>query len=111
MAHGLHTYRAIIERWVDGDTVELRVDLGFNTWHEGTFRLAGINTPERGRDGWAEATAAANSAAPVGTEVTASVGKPDKYGRWLVTLLMDGDEDTLNQQLIDAGYAKPYRTH
>ncbi len=39
-------YRAIVENVVDGDTVDLTVDLGFRIQIRDRFRLSGINTPE-----------------------------------------------------------------
>ena len=44
-------YKAEILRIVDGDTVDVRIDLGFNMWHKCRVRLMGINAPEsRTRD-------------------------------------------------------------
>lgn len=43
----LYHYRAEIERVVDGDTVQVSIDLGFHTWRKGeTLRLARIDAPE-----------------------------------------------------------------
>lgn len=103
----VYLYHAVVVRWVDGDTVDLRVDCGFYLWMEGRFRLYGVNTPERGQPGWSEATAFCASMAPPGTHVTASTYKAaDKYGRWLANLYV-GDE-MLNYALVHAGHAKPY---
>jgi len=44
-------YKASLDRVVDGDTVDLNLDLGFNVWHKVRVRLNGVNTPEsRTRD-------------------------------------------------------------
>ena len=44
-------YKVEILRVVDGDTVDVRIDLGFNVWHKCRVRLLGINAPEsRTRD-------------------------------------------------------------
>ena len=44
-------YGVEILRVVDGDTVDVRIDLGFNVWHKCRVRLMGINAPEsRTRD-------------------------------------------------------------
>jgi micrococcal nuclease len=100
-------YKAAVDRWVDGDTVDLYVDLGFHTYIKTRFRLYGINTPERGEDLWREATDRAESLAPVGTDVTIDVFKTaDKYGRWLVNIHI-GDT-TVNDSLVAAGFAVPY---
>lgn len=42
----VHTYNAELLRVIDGDTVELMVDLGFNVTYRATFRLYGVNAPE-----------------------------------------------------------------
>lgn len=59
-----YSYKAKLGRVVDGDTVWLDVDLGFNIWAHLGFRLEGINTPEvvgpalllemRNSGGWAQ---------------------------------------------------------
>jgi len=43
----LYTYKAIVERVVDGDTLLLRIDLGFQVWKEQRVRLAEIDAPEK----------------------------------------------------------------
>jgi len=42
----MHEYSAKVERWVDGDTVDLDIDLGFDIRYNQRVRLYGINTPE-----------------------------------------------------------------
>lgn len=85
----------------------MAVDVGFGATFNLDFRLHGLDTPERGRPGYREATARANELAPVGAEVTAYTFKADKYGRYLVVIgLPNGD--TVNQTLIDEGLAVPY---
>jgi micrococcal nuclease len=103
-----YNYMATIERWVDGDTVWLTVDLGFRMTTRQAFRLAGIDTPERGQDGYAAATARANELAPVGMHLPIATYKnPDKFGRWLVDLYLDSG-GTVNEKLIDEGFAVAY---
>jgi micrococcal nuclease len=103
-------------RWVDGDTVDLRVssvhDFGFRFRYgftfEDRFRLFGVNTPERGQPGWAEATAACVAFAPVGSTVYVETHKDsrDKYGRWLADIYVNGS--SLNLHLIAEGLAALY---
>lgn len=53
-----YDYAVTLLRVVDGDTVDLRVDLGFHLEaRKLRFRILGINTPERGYVGWAACTA------------------------------------------------------
>ena len=106
-------YAAEIVRWVDGDTVDLKVSLGFGASWESRFRLYGIDTPERGQPGYTEATAFCNGAAPVGATVTIRSYKPeamrqDKYGRWLAEITPRAAVTTVNDALIGAGLAVPY---
>lgn len=102
-----YRYKAAIDRWVDGDTVDLYVDLGFHIYAKTRFRLYGIDTPERGQALWAEAGDHAELMAPVGTDVTIEVYKDaDKYGRWLANILVDGE--SVNRSLVAAGLAVPY---
>ena len=102
-----YIYKAVIDRWVDGDTVWMTVDLGFRIASSTAFRLYGINTPERGQPGYAEATARAESLAPAGSAVTAKTYKnPDKYGRWLVEVF--AKDIIVNQRLVTEGLAVAY---
>lgn len=102
-----YRYKAAIDRWIDGDTVDLYVDLGFHIYAKTRFRLYGIDTPERGHALWGAATDHAELMAPVGTDVQIDVFKDaDKYGRWLVNIRV-GDE-CVNDSLVAAGLAVPY---
>ena len=112
----MYEYRAEVLRWVDGDTVDLLVDLGFTILVSTRFRLLGIDTPETNRRASREAglaaTAFAESLAPVGSVVLVRSTKTGKYGRWLATVYpMGGDGDPLvsvNDALVEAGHARVY---
>jgi len=104
----MYEYSATVVRWVDGDTVDLRVDLGFRMFTETRFRLHGIDTPERGESFYSEATALANETAPVGSLVHIHTYKnPDKYGRWLVEITTE-QSNSVSNALLGAGYADVY---
>ena len=51
-----YTYKAKLVRCVDGDTMDVDVDLGFHLTARIRCRLLGVNTPERGRPDFARAT-------------------------------------------------------
>ena len=102
-----YIYNANVVRWIDGDTVELDVDLGFRLNYRDHFRLDGIDTAERGKPLAAEATALANSLAPVGSSVAIATTKGDKYGRWL-TVIWPDEGVPVNVALVEAGLAQPY---
>jgi micrococcal nuclease len=117
------TYRAQALRVIDGDTLELFVDLGFRNYKRDIFRLRGINTPElhaAEADTRAKALAAktrlAELVAPVlmapslagpwSLKITTQPD-PEKYGRWLIEIETEGAV-AVNTTLIAEGLAVPY---
>lgn len=107
-----YNYKAEVLHITDGDSVRLFMDYGFKEFAEKDFRLYGIDTPERGQQGWAEATAYLKSILPLGAEVVFRSykpelhPKPDSFKRWLVDLYY-GDLH-INQALLDSGHAVVY---
>lgn len=100
---------AVVTKIVDGDTVDLLVDLGFSIAHEIRVRLAGINTPERGQGGWQEATDYLTQLTPAGAAVVVKTYKSkDKYGRFVADIYKPGDLTTVNDRMLLAQVAKPY---
>lgn len=110
----MYKYEATVRRWVDGDTVDVDIDLGFGLiFHNQRIRLYGIDAYEsRTRDldekekGLA-ATAFVNEMAPVGSKVTLITYKEGKYGRILGEIFIDGDTN-LNMLLTEKGHAERY---
>jgi micrococcal nuclease len=106
----MYEYKAKLIRVVDGDTVCLHVDLGFRLYAELDFRLAGINAPEL--TGPKADVAAATRAKQylesllVG-QLTITTDRPDKYGRWLVTIYVPTGESA-NQLMVSSGNAVVY---
>lgn len=107
-----YEYEATVLRVVDGDTVDMSVDLGFRVNMRDRFRLTGINAPERGQEGWAVATAALQNMLPVNARVRIQTAHPstrdpkDKYGRWLATIFASALN--VNQAMLDQGHAMEY---
>ena len=91
-------------RVVDGDTVELCIDMGNHTRWQGKFRLYGIDTPER-QAGLEAARFVQETLITQGITYAES-HKPDKYGRWLVTIVCSGKN--LSGELVSRGLAKQY---
>jgi micrococcal nuclease len=113
----MYNYRAKLARVVDGDTVRFNVDLGFYLTVNLDCRLQHVNTPERGKPGWEEATAeltrllTAPSAGFVTPEgwVNITTSKSDKYGRWLVVInSVDPQFASANELLIRNGFGVRY---
>jgi micrococcal nuclease len=100
-------YTAIVDNVVDGDTIDLSIDLGFDIWHKARVRLIGLDTPEK----WYNYGKVVSSYVREKLEfeqVEISSTKPDKYGRYLVELYLKGSDETFNKHLIDIGMAKSY---
>ena len=100
-------YSAIVENVVDGDTVDLSIDLGFDIWHNIRVRLIGIDTPEKWFD-YGKVVKQYVKQSLEGKEITIKTEKADKYGRYLVEVYLSGFRDSFNQHLIDVGMAKSY---
>jgi endonuclease YncB( thermonuclease family) len=103
----MYTYRAVVDNVVDGDTVDLSVDLGFDVWFKTRVRLNNIDTPEK----WFEYGKVVKryvQQSLQGKEVTLTSTKQDKYGRYLVEIFLSGFRDSFNQHLVDHNMAKAY---
>ena len=110
----MHEYNAIVRRVVDGDTMDVTLDLGFDILYNNRIRLYGINTPEsRTRDleekklGLA-AKDRVKELCPVGSSVIIKTTKEGrgKYGRILGEIFV-GDVN-INKQLVAEGHAVEY---
>lgn len=97
----------IVSRIIDGDSLVVEVDLGYRVWHRTHIRLLGIDSPERGEVGWAEARDHLAQLAPADTPCIVQTVREDKYGgRWLATVQVAGVDLAAAQ--LAGGYAAPY---
>ncbi len=110
-----------INRVLDGDTIDVTIDLGFDLYKKERVRVAGVDTPEkRTRNleekalgieatNWLkeklEGAINGDDELSVRTEL---VGGTGKYGRLLGWLYCGDDSVSLNEQMIAEGYALPY---
>ena len=110
-----------INRVVDGDTIDVTIDLGFDLYKKERVRIAGVDTPEkRTRDkeekvlgidatnwlkGKLEEAIKGDDELTIRTELKGGVGK---YGRLLGWLYIGDVELSLNEQMITEGYAWAY---
>ena len=110
-----------INRVVDGDTIDVTIDLGFDLYKKERVRVAGVDTPEKrtknleekalGLDATAwlkeklEETIKGDEELTVRTELHGGVGK---YGRLLGWLYVGDSDLSLNEQMITEGYAWAY---
>ena len=104
----MYEYRAKLDRAVDGDTLDLDVDLGFKMAFNARFRLVGIDTPEvRGpeREDGLKATEWIRER--LGDREFTIVTEKDstgKYGRYLATIFVDGVN--VNKEMVELGIAE-----
>ena len=111
-----------INRVLDGDTIDVTIDLGFDLYKKERVRIAGVDTPEkRTRDleekalgidatNWLKKKLE-DTIAGEGDELairTELVGGMGKYGRLLGWLYINEDTVSLNEQMITEGYAWEY---
>lgn len=112
----VYRYRARLLRLIDGDTLDVEVDLGFRTHVRTPLRLLGLNAPElsiqAGRDAlsWVSQWMAGTG---VATNLVIDSAKDgdwsgDKYGRWLATV-WDEQGRCLNDDLLASGHAVPMK--
>lgn len=101
-----YTYRATLVRLVDADSAIFAVDVGFRFRAEVPVRLLGLNAPERYTAAGKVATAWVSAWFERHPEIILSTEKdPEKYGRWLGTVVGADDGEVLNAELIGAGHA------
>ena len=117
-----YNFRVVkIDKVVDGDTIDVTIDLGFDLYKKERVRIAGVDTPEKrtrnleekelGIDAtnWLkkelEDVLAGDDELIVRTELHGGVGK---YGRLLGWLYVGDEELSLNEQMITQGYAHAY---
>jgi len=110
-------YKCKLVRVVDGDTIDVNIDLGFSVWHKARVRMLGIDTPEsRTRNLEEKAMGLASKARlkemlkGCQVDLECSKGK-GKFGRVLATVWTTdkvGERINVNDQLCVEGYARPY---
>ncbi len=111
-----YLYKAQVERVIDGDTLLLRIDLGFQVWKQQRIRLAAIDAPPidepEGEKAWRYAL---NQLARA-SFVMVKTNKIDVYGRYVGHVFYSLKEESpdevfgngryLNQELVDEGLAR-----
>ena len=109
----MYYYKVEILRVVDGDTVDVRMDLGFNVWHKCRVRLMGINAPEsRTRDkeekkrGLAAKQWLINTLDSAQADIEMKSHGSGKYGRILGEIYIN--DININQLMVSEGHAVKY---
>jgi len=121
----MYEYKAIVDRVVDGDTIDCTIDLGFSVWKKIRVRMEGINAPEsRTRDLKEKERGLAAKARLVeileynNNHCVLQVSGVGKYGRALAAVIVDSlspvstetsiTKINVNKQLIKEGHGVEY---
>ena len=106
-----------VSKVVDGDTIDVEIDLGFDISFSSRVRLAGIDTPESRTTDKMEKALGLESKEYLKKAIDASktvviktekMDSSEKYGRILGWLFLDGSKVSVNEQMIADGYAWGY---
>ena len=110
-----------INRVLDGDTIDVTIDLGFDLFKKERVRVAGVDTPEKRTRNLEEKALGIDATNWLKkqledtikgdeelTDRTELVGGTGKYGRLLGWLYINEDTVSLNEQMITEGYAHAY---
>jgi micrococcal nuclease len=106
-----------VENVVDGDTIDVVIDLGFDIMFASRVRLAGIDTPESRTKDLKEKALGLESKEYLKKHLkdaksvvikTEKMNSSEKFGRILGWIYVDGDTESLNDKMINDGYAWGY---
>lgn len=104
----MYEYKATVLRVVDGDTVDIEIDLGFTVSVRQRVRLQGLNAAEHNTSAGVEAKKYLEALLPVGKDVLVKSSKPgggDKYGRYLAEITPADASGSVNDSLVASGHA------
>ena len=106
-----------VKNVVDGDTIDVIIDLGFDILFASRVRLAGIDTPESRTTDKAEKALGIEAKEYLKKHLkdaksvvirTEKMDSSEKYGRILGWVYVNGDSESLNNKMINDGYAWGY---
>jgi len=106
-----------VKNVVDGDTIDVIIDLGFDILFASRVRLAGIDTPESRTTDKAEKALGLEAKEYLKKQLkdaksvvirTEKMDSSEKYGRILGWVYVNGDSESLNNKMINDGYAWGY---
>ena len=106
-----------VTKVVDGDTIDVIIDLGFDIMFASRVRLAGIDTPESRTTDKKEKALGLESKKYLADRLkdakniiikTEKMDSSEKYGRILGWLYVAGEGNSINHEMIEKGYAWGY---
>ena len=117
-----YNFRVIsIDKVVDGDTIDVTIDLGFDLYKKERVRIAGVDTPEKRTRNLEEKALGLDATAWIKDKLEGAINGSDdliirteldggvgKYGRLLGWCYIGDASVSLNEKMIDEGYAWAY---
>ena len=117
-----YNFRVIkIDKVLDGDTIDVTIDLGFDLYKKERVRIAGVDTPEKRTRDLEEKALGLDATYWMKDKLTETIkgdeeliirtelkGGTGKYGRLLGWLYVGEDDISLNEKMITEGYAWAY---
>jgi len=106
-----------VKNVVDGDTIDVVIDLGFDILFASRVRLAGIDTPESRTTDKAEKALGIEAKEYLKKQLkdaksvvirTEKMNSSEKYGRILGWVYVNGESESVNNKMINDGYAWGY---
>jgi len=106
-----------VKNVVDGDTIDVVIDLGFDILFASRVRLAGIDTPESRTTDKAEKVLGIEAKEYLKKQLkdaksvvirTEKMNSSEKYGRILGWVYVNGESESVNNKMINDGYAWGY---
>jgi micrococcal nuclease len=106
-----------VKNVVDGDTIDVIIDLGFDILFSSRVRLAGIDTPESRTTDKAEKALGIEAKEYLKKQLkdaksvvirTEKMDSSEKYGRILGWVYINGESESINNKMINDGYAWGY---
>jgi micrococcal nuclease len=106
-----------VKNIVDGDTIDVVIDLGFDILFASRVRLAGIDTPESRTTNKAEKALGIEAKEYLKKQLkdaksvvirTEKMDSSEKYGRILGWVYVNGESESVNNKMINDGYAWGY---
>jgi micrococcal nuclease len=98
-----------VNRVIDGDTLDVLVDVGFRTSSVQRIRLANVDTPERGLPGYYEATKYLNDWVTVHRQLRVATYVEDSFCRWVADLYDVLTGESASSALLQAGLAEVWK--
>ena len=117
-----YNFRVVsVDKVLDGDTIDVTIDLGFDLYKKERVRVAGVDTPEKRTRNLEEKALGLDATAWIKNKLEGAVDGDDdliirteldggvgKYGRLLGWLYIGDATVSLNERMIDEGYAWAY---